>query len=143
MPIPVYGKGENVRDWLWVKDHINAIDTILHNGQKNSTYNIGGQNEWKNIDLINLLCIIMDEKLKKPLGSSASLIRFVKDRAAHDYRYAINATKLKDELNWEPSLQFEEGLRKTVDWYLENENWLENVTDGSYQKYYNAQYNNK
>ncbi|NLR82974.1 dTDP-glucose 4,6-dehydratase [Chitinophaga eiseniae] len=139
-PVPVYGKGENVRDWLFVNDHARAIDTIFHHGKIGDTYNVGGFNEWKNIDLIQLLCKIMDKKLARPEGTSAQLITYVKDRAGHDLRYAIDATKLNKELGWEPSLQFEEGLEKTVDWYLENEAWLKNVTSGDYQKYYNEQY---
>jgi len=139
-PIPVYGKGENVRDWLWVEDHARAIDTIIHSDRNGETFNIGGFNEWKNIDLIQLLCSIMDEKLQRTPGTSASLITFIKDRAGHDLRYAIDATKLNRELGWKPSLQFEEGLRKTVDWYLANEDWLNNVTSGDYQKYYDQQY---
>ena len=139
-PIPVYGKGENVRDWLWVEDHARAIDTIFHQAKAGSTYNIGGHNEWKNIDLIRLLCRIMDQKLGRDAGSSEQLITFVTDRAGHDLRYAIDATKLKNELGWEPSLQFEEGLEKTVDWYLANENWLNEVTSGHYQAYYQEQY---
>jgi dTDP-glucose 4,6-dehydratase len=138
--IPVYGKGENVRDWLWVEDHARAIDTIFHKAKTGSTYNIGGHNEWKNIDLIRLLCRIMDQKLGREVGSSEQLITFVTDRAGHDLRYAIDATKLKNELGWEPSLQFEEGLEKTVDWYLANENWLNEVTSGHYQAYYQEQY---
>jgi dTDP-glucose 4,6-dehydratase len=138
--IPVYGKGENVRDWLWVEDHARAIDTIFHTAKAGSTYNIGGHNEWKNIDLIRLLCRIMDQKLGREAGSSEQLITFVTDRAGHDLRYAIDATKLKNELGWEPSLQFEEGLEKTVDWYLANENWLNEVTSGHYQAYYQEQY---
>jgi len=139
-PVPVYGKGENVRDWLWVDDHARAIDTIFHKGRTGETYNIGGFNEWKNIDLINLLCMIMDKKLGRAPGTSAQLITFVKDRAGHDMRYAIDASKLNKELGWEPSLQFEEGLEKTVDWYLSNETWLEHVTSGAYKEYYEDQY---
>lgn len=139
-PVPVYGKGENVRDWLWVEDHARAIDTIFHKGRIGETYNIGGFNEWKNIDLINLLCMIMDKKLGRAPGTSAQLITFVKDRAGHDLRYAIDATKLNKELGWQPSLQFEEGLEKTVDWYLANEAWLEHVASGAYQQYYEEQY---
>ena len=139
-PIPVYGKGENVRDWLWVEDHVRAIDTIFHNGTIGETYNIGGNNEWTNIDLIHLLCKIMDEKLNRPKGTSEKLITFVKDRAGHDLRYAIDSSKLQKELGWKPSLQFEEGLEKTVEWYLKNEDWLNNVTSGDYQKYYENQY---
>jgi len=140
-PVPVYGKGENVRDWLWVEDHARAIDTIFHKAKSGQTYNIGGHNEWKNIDLIHLLCRIMDQKLGRAEGESAKLITFVTDRAGHDLRYAIDSTKLQHELNWTPSLQFEEGLEKTVDWYLTNEEWLNNVTSGDYQKYYEKQYN--
>ena len=139
-PVPIYGKGENVRDWLWVEDHARAIDVIFHKGKNGDTYNIGGFNEWRNIDLIHLLCSIMDKKLGRAEGESAQLITFVKDRAGHDARYAIDATKLKNELGWEPSIQFEEGLEKTVDWYLANENWLNNVLSGDYQKYYEVQY---
>ncbi len=139
-PIPVYGKGENVRDWLYVEDHATAIDLIFHKGKVGATYNIGGFNEWKNIDLIHLLCRIMDKKLKRADGTSAKLITYVKDRAGHDLRYAIDATKLNKELGWNPSLQFEEGLEKTVDWYLTNEDWLNHVTSGDYQKYYEVQY---
>lgn len=139
-PVPVYGKGENVRDWLWVEDHARAIDVIFHKAASGQTYNIGGHNEWKNIDLIRLLCDIMDRKLGRAAGESAELITFVKDRAGHDLRYAIDATKLKQDLGWEPSLQFEEGLEKTVDWYLDNEEWLQDVTSGHYQQYYSEQY---
>ncbi len=139
-PVPVYGKGENVRDWLYVNDHASAIDLISHKGKVGETYNIGGHNEWKNIDLIHLLCKIMDKKLGRPAGTSEKLITFVKDRAGHDLRYAIDSTKLQKELGWIPSLQFEEGLEKTVDWYLANEAWLNNVTSGDYQKYYEKQY---
>ncbi|GAA4804334.1 dTDP-glucose 4,6-dehydratase [Olivibacter ginsenosidimutans] len=139
-PVPVYGKGENIRDWLWVEDHARAIDIIFHQAKAGDTYNIGGHNEWKNIDLINLLCSIMDRKLGRAEGESAKLITFVKDRAGHDLRYAIDSTKLQQELGWVPSLQFEEGLEKTVDWYLTNEDWLENVTSGAYQDYYKKQY---
>ncbi|MGK6350234.1 dTDP-glucose 4,6-dehydratase [Parapedobacter sp. DT-150] len=139
-PVPVYGKGENVRDWLWVEDHARAIDLIFHKAASGETYNIGGHNEWKNIDLIRLLCSILDRKLGRATGESAKLITFVKDRAGHDLRYAIDASKLKRDLGWEPSLQFEEGLEKTVDWYLANEAWLQDVTSGHYQQYYEAQY---
>ncbi|MDD3687030.1 MAG: dTDP-glucose 4,6-dehydratase [Bacteroidales bacterium] len=142
-PIPVYGKGENVRDWLYVIDHARAIDTIFHNGRDGETYNIGGNNEWKNIDLIHKLCEVMDKKLDRTPGTSASLITFVQDRAGHDLRYAIDSTKLMTELGWKPSLQFEEGIEKTVDWYLENEAWLNNVVSGGYQKYYDEMYNNR
>ncbi|WP_316842258.1 dTDP-glucose 4,6-dehydratase [Pedobacter gandavensis] len=139
-PVPVYGKGENVRDWLWVEDHASAIDRIFHQAKAGDTYNIGGHNEWKNIDLIHLLCRIMDEKLGRDAGTSAALITYVTDRAGHDLRYAIDSSKLQNQLDWTPSLQFEEGLAKTVDWYLENNEWLENVTSGAYQDYYNQQY---
>ena len=140
-PLPIYGKGENVRDWLYVVDHASAIDTILHKGKIGETYNIGGHNEWTNIDLIRLLCKIMDDKLGREKGTNEKLILFVTDRAGHDLRYAIDATKLKEELGWMPSLQFEEGLSKTVDWYLENSEWLEHVTNGDYTDYYEKQYN--
>ena len=139
-PIPVYGKGENVRDWLWVEDHAKAIDTIFHSGKIGDTYNIGGFNEWKNIDLIKLLCNIMDNKLQREPGTSEKLISYVTDRAGHDLRYAIDASKLSNDLGWKPSLQFEEGLEKTVDWYLNNEDWLNNITSGDYKKYYDNQY---
>ncbi|MEM9674990.1 MAG: dTDP-glucose 4,6-dehydratase [Bacteroidota bacterium] len=139
-PLPIYGKGENVRDWLYVEDHARAIDTIFHNGKVGDTYNIGGFNEWKNIDIVRLLCQVMDKKLDRPEGTSEKLITFVTDRAGHDLRYAIDAHKLMNELGWNPSLQFEEGIEKTVDWYLANEEWLENVTSGNYQKYYEDQY---
>jgi len=142
-PVPVYGKGENIRDWLWVEDHARAIDVIFHNAKAGQTYNIGGHNEWKNIDLINLLCTILDKKLGRAEGESAKLITYVTDRAGHDLRYAIDATKLKTELGWIPSITFEEGLEKTVDWYLANEEWLSHVTSGSYQQYYKGQYNNR
>jgi dTDP-glucose 4,6-dehydratase len=142
-PVPVYGKGENIRDWLWVEDHARAIDVIFHKAQSGQTYNIGGHNEWKNIDLIQLLCKIMDQKLGRPEGESAKLISFVVDRAGHDLRYAIDSTKLQRELGWTPSLQFEEGLEKTVQWYLDNEEWLENVTSGNYQSYYEGQYQDR
>lgn len=138
--IPIYGKGENVRDWLWVEDHARAIDLIYHQAAPGKTYNIGGHNEWTNIDLIRLLCNIMDRKLGRPEGESEKLITFVKDRAGHDLRYAIDATKLETELGWKPSVQFEEGLEKTVAWYLDNEEWLANVTSGEYQDYYEQQY---
>ncbi len=139
-PIPIYGKGENVRDWLYVEDHAKAIDLIFHKGKTGETYNIGGNNEWKNIDLVRLLCDIMDRKLGRNLGTSQQLIQFVKDRAGHDLRYAIDAAKIKRELGWEPSMTFEQGLEKTVDWYLSNENWLNNVISGEYEKYYQQQY---
>lgn len=139
-PIPIYGKGENIRDWLFVKDHANAIDLIFHHGQIGATYNIGGNNEWKNIDLIRLLCKIMDKKLGRSTGTSEKLITFITDRAGHDLRYAIDSTKLQKELGWKPSLQFEQGLEETVDWYLNNEEWLEHITSGAYQQYYQNQY---
>jgi dTDP-glucose 4,6-dehydratase len=142
-PIPIYGKGENVRDWLYVLDHARAIDTIFHDGKDGETYNIGGNNEWTNIDLIRLLCQIMDEKLSRPKGTSEKLITFVKDRAGHDLRYAIDSSKLQRELGWSPSLQFEEGLEKTVEWYLSNEKWLQDVISGEYEKYYEKQYNSR
>jgi dTDP-glucose 4,6-dehydratase len=140
-PLPVYGKGDNVRDWLWVEDHARAIDVIFHKGRLGETYNIGGFNEWKNIDIVMLLCRLMDQKLGRTEGESAKLITYVKDRAGHDKRYAIDATKLNKELGWEPSLQFEEGLSKTIDWYLSNQDWVKNITSGSYQQYYHNQYN--
>ena len=140
-PIPIYGKGENIRDWLYVIDHARAIDTIFHQGTDGETYNIGGFNEWKNIDLIHLLCRLMDEAMKRPSGTSAELITFVNDRSGHDFRYAIDASKLVNELGWQPSLKIEEGLKKTVTWYLENEQWLRNVTSGEYQTYYQTHYN--
>ncbi len=139
-PLPVYGKGENVRDWLYVEDHARAIDVIFHQGKVGDTYNIGGFNEWKNIDIVRLLCQVMDRKLGRDPGTSEQLITFVKDRAGHDLRYAIDAAKLTNELGWKPSLQFEEGIEKTIDWYLTNEAWLDNVTSGQYQKYYDEQY---
>jgi dTDP-glucose 4,6-dehydratase len=142
-PVPVYGKGENIRDWLWVEDHARAIDLIFHKAKPGSTYNIGGHNEWKNIDLIKMLCRILDGKLNRTAGESEALITFVTDRAGHDLRYAIDATKLKNDLDWVPSITFEEGLEKTVDWYLANEEWLNDVTSGHYQQYYNEQYNNR
>lgn len=141
--IPVYGKGENVRDWLFVEDHASAIDLIFHRAFAGETYNIGGNNEWKNIDLIKLLCRIMDKKLNRTLGESEQLISFVKDRAGHDLRYAIDSSKIQKKLNWKPSLVFEEGLEKTVDWYLANEKWLNEVVSGQYLKYYEQQYGNR
>jgi dTDP-glucose 4,6-dehydratase len=138
--IPVYGKGENIRDWLFVEDHAVAIDVIYHYGKNGDTYNVGGHNEWKNIDLIQLLCKIMDNKLGRPEGTSAGLITYVKDRAGHDLRYAIDSGKLQRELGWKPSLQFEEGLEKTVDWYLANQKWMDEVTSGDYKNYYERQY---
>lgn len=140
--IPVYGKGENVRDWLWVEDHARAIDVIFHKGTNGETYNIGGLNEWTNIDLIHKLCSIMDDRLGNQPGTSKNLIEFVEDRAGHDLRYAIDATKLEKDLDWVPSIKFEEGLENTVDWYLMNEKWLNDVTSGDYLKYYEKQYVN-
>ena len=142
-PLPVYGKGENVRDWLYVEDHARAIDTIFHHGKIAETYNIGGFNEWKNIDLIKVLIKTVDRLLGKPEGSSEYLITYVTDRAGHDLRYAIDSTKLQKELGWEPSLQFEEGIEKTVRWYLDNQAWMDNVTSGDYQKYYEDMYKNR
>jgi dTDP-glucose 4,6-dehydratase len=139
-PIPIYGKGENIRDWLFVEDHASAIDLIFHEGKSGETYNIGGNNEWTNINLIRELCNIMDRKLNRPKGTSGQLITFVKDRAGHDLRYAIDSSKLQRELGWKPSLQFEEGLEKTVDWYLAHEEWMNDITSGDYQKYYESQY---
>ena len=139
-PLPVYGRGINVRDWLYVEDHARAIALILDEGRVGETYNIGGHNEWKNIDLIHVLCRVMDRKLGRPEGSSQQLITYVTDRAGHDMRYAIDATKLQEELGWRPSLQFEEGIERTVDWYLANEGWLEAVTSGAYQQYYTKMY---
>jgi dTDP-glucose 4,6-dehydratase len=139
-PLPVYGKGENVRDWLFVVDHARAIDMVFHKGVIGETYNIGGFNEWKNIDIVHLLCRVMDRKMDKPEGTASSLITYVKDRAGHDLRYAIDANKIMKELGWEPSLQFEEGLEKTIDWYLDNAEWMEEITSGAYQQYYDNQY---
>ena len=139
-PLPVYGKGENVRDWLFVEDHARAIDIIFHQGQIGETYNIGGFNEWKNIDLIEQLIKTTDELLGNPPHSSDHLIRYVTDRQGHDLRYAIDSTKLKQELNWQPSLQFEEGLKRTIKWYLENQEWLDNITSGDYVNYYKQMY---
>lgn len=139
-PLPVYGKGENIRDWLFVEDHAAAIDLLFHKGKVGETYNIGGFNEWKNIDLIKLMIRIVDRQLGRKEGTSDSLITYVTDRAGHDLRYAIDSTKLHKEFGWEPSLQFEEGLEKTVQWYLNNQEWLDNVTSGDYQKYYQEMY---
>jgi len=141
--LPVYGKGANVRDWLFVEDHAIAIDTIFHQGKIGDTYNIGGNNEWKNLDLVFLLCDIMDDKLGRTKGESRKLITYVEDRAGHDWRYAIDSGKLMTELGWKPSVTFEQGLEKTVNWYLENEEWLKNVTSGDYQNYYKQQYANR
>ena len=142
-PLPVYGKGENVRDWLWVEDHASAIDVIFHEGRLGETYNIGGINEWKNLDLVHKLCEIMDRKLGRPEGKSAELITFVTDRAGHDFRYAIDASKLENELGWSPSVAFDQGFEKTIDWYLENEAWLDGVTSGAYQSYYSEHYDHR
>ena len=142
-PLPVYGKGENVRDWLYVEDHAAAIDLIFHKGRVGQIYNIGGNNEWKNIDLVMLLCKIMDEKLKRPAGSSAKLITYVTDRPGHDLRYAIDASKLKSELGWQPAVDFPTGLERTVDWYLSNQDWLNHVTSGSYRDYYERMYHHR
>lgn len=139
-PLPIYGKGDNIRDWLFVEDHASAIDAIYHGGTSGETYNIGGDNEWENIELVYFLCDLLDKKLDRNTGDSRKLITFVEDRAGHDKRYAIDASKLKSELNWKPSLVFEEGLEKTVDWYLANEEWLNNVTSGNYQNYYKEYY---
>ncbi|GIJ97815.1 dTDP-glucose 4,6-dehydratase [Capnocytophaga stomatis] len=142
-PLPVYGRGENVRDWLFVEDHARAIDVIFHKGKIGDTYNIGGFNEWKNIDLIRVIIKEVDKLLGRPEGTSEKLITFVTDRAGHDLRYAIDATKIKNELGWEPSLQFEEGIRRTVAWYLQNQEWLDTITSGDYQKYYDQMYKNR
>jgi len=142
-PLPVYGKGDNIRDWLWVEDHASAIDTIFHRGTVGESYNVGGLNEWTNIELVKFLCRLMDDKLGREKGESEKLITYVTDRAGHDKRYAIDATKLENELGWKPSILFEEGLSKTVDWYLENQDWVEKVTSGSYQEYYDQMYLNR
>ncbi len=142
-PLPIYGKGENIRDWLWVNDHASAIETIFHKGRIGEAYNVGGLNEWTNIDLVKYLCKILDEKLGRGNGDNEKLITYVQDRAGHDMRYAIDASKIEKELNWKPSLEFEEGLDKTVDWYLENETWIDEVTSGSYQDYYDKMYENR
>ncbi len=142
-PIPIYGKGENIRDWLFVIDHARAIDNIFHQGKIGETYNIGGINEWTNIDLIKKMCEVLDRKLNRESGTSASLITFVKDRAGHDMRYAIDSSKLMNEIGWKPSLQFEEGIEKTIEWYLQNEEWMNRITDGSYEQYYENQYENR
>ncbi|MFM9987048.1 dTDP-glucose 4,6-dehydratase [Flavobacterium sp.] len=140
-PLPVYGDGNYTRDWLFVKDHAIAIDLVFHEGKNHETYNIGGFNEWKNIDLVKLLCKVMDEKLGRNIGESANLITYVKDRPGHDLRYAIDASKINKELGWKPTVTFEEGLEQTIDWYLSNTDWLNNVTSGEYAKYYEKQYN--
>ncbi len=138
--LPVYGKGENIRDWLYVEDHAAAIDLIFHEGNKGETYNIGGNNEWKNLDLVKLLCEIMDEKLERAKGESEKLIRFVKDRPGHDLRYAIDASKIESELGWQPGLDFKNALSATVDWYLDNQDWLDHILSGEYESYYEKQY---
>jgi dTDP-glucose 4,6-dehydratase len=142
-PLPVYGDGLYTRDWLYVKDHARAIDTIFHQGKAGETYNIGGFNEWKNIDLVTLLCRLMDEKLGRAKGESEQLITYVKDRPGHDRRYAIDASKIKEQFGWEPSVTFEEGLSETIDWYLSNTEWLQHVTSGAYQHYYESMYGNR
>jgi len=142
-PLPVYGEGVNVRDWLWVEDHASAIDEILHRGSNGRTYNIGGLNEWKNIDLVHELIRLVDAALGRPAGSSKKLITFVKDRAGHDMRYAIDASRIEAELGWKPSITFEDGLAATVDWYLNNGEWLDSVTSGQYQQYYDTMYSNR
>ena len=142
-PLPVYGKGENVRDWLYVEDHARAIDVIFHNGKDGDTYNIGGFNEWKNIDLIKVMISVVDRLLGNPEGHSLGLITYVKDRAGHDLRYAIDSTKLHEELGWEPSLQFEEGIEKTVKWYLDHQEWMDRVTSGNYMAYYENMYKDR
>lgn len=142
-PVPVYGKGLNIRDWLYVEDHARAIDLIFHKGVCGETYTIGGNNEWKNIDLIRLLCRIMDSSLNREPGTSEKLIQYVTDRAGHDLRYAIDSSKIRQELGWKPSVRFEEGLQKTADWYLQNEEWLNRIVSGEYQKYYEQQYSNR
>ena len=142
-PLPVYGKGENVRDWLYVVDHARAIDIIFHKGEPAETYNIGGFNEWKNIDLITVMIKTVDRLLGNPEGYSDELVTYVTDRAGHDLRYAIDSTKLKNELGWEPSLQFEEGIEKTVRWYLDNQEWLDNIISGDYERYYDDMYKNR
>jgi dTDP-glucose 4,6-dehydratase len=139
-PLPVYGKGENIRDWLYVEDHAQAIDTIFHKGKRGEVYNIGGNNEWKNIDLIHFLCHLMDKKLGKDEGTCAKLITYVKDRAGHDLRYAIDPSKLIGETGWRPEVTFEVGIEKTIDWFLANQEWLRNVTSGAYLQYYSAMY---
>ncbi|TNF46589.1 MAG: dTDP-glucose 4,6-dehydratase [Bacteroidetes bacterium] len=142
-PLPVYGKGENVRDWLWVNDHASAIDTIFHSGRIGESYNVGGLNEWKNIDLVKFLCQLMDQKLGRSQGESEKLITYVTDRKGHDLRYAIDASKLEKELGWKPSITFEKGLEDTVDWYLNNSEWVEKVTSGAYKEYYENMYSDR
>ena len=143
LPLPVYGKGENIRDWLWVKDHVSAMDFIFHKGKSGETYNIGGSNEWKNIDIVEKLCDITDIALGREKGTSRNLIQFVKDRAGHDARYAIDSTKLQNELGWKPEMNFETGLMETVNWYLQNESWMKRIMDGSYMEYYHTQYTDR
>src|SRR4030095_6377155 len=143
LPLPVYGEGNNVRDWLYVEDHAAAIDLIYHKGKVGETYNIGGGNEWKNIDLVRTLCKLMDDKMGRLLGSSEELITFVKDRAGHDHRYAIDFSKLKNELGWTPATDFKNGLSKTIDWYLSHQDWVQRITDGSYKEYYEKQYSKR
>ena len=133
--LPVYGKGDNIRDWLWVEDHARAINEIFHNGRVGQSYNVGGLNEWTNLDLVNYLCDLMDKKLNRNIGTSRKLIRFVKDRAGHDQRYAIDASKLKNDLNWKPKYNFSSGLSETIDWYIKNQNWIDNITNGNYKKF--------
>lgn len=142
-PLPIYGKGDNIRDWLWVVDHASAIDAIFHGGRVGESYNVGGLNEWTNIDLVKYLCRLMDQKLGRSEGESEELITYVTDRAGHDMRYAIDASKLESELNWRPSVTFEEGLEHTVDWYLANSEWIEEITSGSYREYYESMYDNR
>lgn len=142
-PLPVYGKGENIRDWLYVEDHAAAIDVILHKGKPGEVYNIGGNNEWKNIDLVRLLCRIMDRKMRQPEGTAEQLISFVKDRPGHDQRYAIDSSRLQNELGWSPSVDFPTGLEKTVDWYFQNKEWLDHVTSGTYREYYDRMYSHR
>ncbi|MFM1946685.1 MAG: dTDP-glucose 4,6-dehydratase [Bacteroidota bacterium] len=142
-PLPIYGLGDNIRDWLWVEDHASAIDAIFHTGRIGESYNVGGLNEWTNIELVRFLCQLMDEKLGRTKGESEGLITYVTDRAGHDKRYAIDASKLEEELGWTPSITFEEGLSKTVDWYLENQEWVEKVTSGAYQDYYKTMYDKR
>jgi dTDP-glucose 4,6-dehydratase len=139
-PLPIYGDGKYTRDWLWVKDHAAAIDVVFHKGEIGETYNIGGNNEWKNIDLVEKLCGILDELLERPEGTSRQLITYVKDRPGHDRRYAIDASKIRREIGWEPSIQFEEGFRETAQWYLEHKIWLDHVVSGAYRAYYEEQY---
>ena len=142
-PLPIYGKGENIRDWLWVVDHASAIDAIFHKGKVGEAYNVGGLNEWTNIELVCYLCKMMDSKLGRREGESEELITYVTDRAGHDMRYAIDSSKLESEIGWTPSIKFEQGLDLTVDWYLENSEWVQEITDGSYQEYYEKMYDNR